>query len=398
VKILYFYQYFSTPEGAWGTRVYEFAKKWVEQGHDVTVVTSIYSKSDLSSSKLLDTQFFDGIKVKIINVKIDNKQKIIRRVWTWLVYMFFSCWYAITLSADIVIASSGPITVAIPGLLAHYIRRRKFVFEARDIWPQTAIELGLLRNKYLIKFFYWLEKKSYNASCHVIALSDGMVTNILNRYPHVKVTSVPNSANIQLFSVPSSSDIGEWKTKKYAIYTGNIGTVNNSELLYNAAVELKNKNRQDIFILLVGDGQQKEELKRAAMGKEINNFVIKDLMAKKDLVAYIQHSMVSLVPLKANPILDTSSPNKFYESLAAGVPVIQTTNGWMKDFLNNHNIGFTIPADASHLLAEWLIKIADNKVDLFSMKERAKKIAGEHFNKDVLSERMLNVLKTVYLD
>ncbi len=97
MKILYFYQYFSTPKGSWGTRVYEFAKEWVAEGHEVTVVSSIYSKSDLQAERLIENQVFDGIKVKVLNIRIDNKQSFLKRIFTFLAYSILSSWYALTL-------------------------------------------------------------------------------------------------------------------------------------------------------------------------------------------------------------------------------------------------------------------------------------------------------------
>jgi hypothetical protein len=114
MKILYFYQYFSTRNGAWGTRVYEFAKNWSERGHCVTVVTSIFDKSDITSERFIKSQNIDGIHLKIIRVRVSNRQTFLKRIWTWLVYVVVSCYYALMLSADVVVASSGPITVGIP--------------------------------------------------------------------------------------------------------------------------------------------------------------------------------------------------------------------------------------------------------------------------------------------
>ena len=147
MTIVYFYQYFTTPKGSYGTRVYEFTKKWVERGHKVIVVTSVYSKSDIKATKFLETQEVDGIIVKIINVTIDNKQSFLKRIYTFLVYSFFSIFYAFTLKCDLVISSSGPITVGIPGLIAKIFRGKKFIFEVRDLWPEGPIELGVLKNK-----------------------------------------------------------------------------------------------------------------------------------------------------------------------------------------------------------------------------------------------------------
>jgi glycosyltransferase involved in cell wall biosynthesis len=395
MKILYFYQFFSTPKGSWGTRVYDFAKNWVEKGHSVTVVTSTFAKSDITTKRFIETQVLEGIHIKIISMKLNNKQNPVKRIWTWFVYMLISCWYAIILPADVVIASSGPITVGIPGLVAKYIGKRRFVFEVRDIWPQGAIEMGLLKNKQLIRFAYWLEKSYYMAASYIVALSPGMVDDIQSRYRDRRIISVTNSANIPLFSTPAVFDIGIYKHKKYAIYTGNIGQVNNSEWLYNAAKILKERKRNDVLIVLIGEGQSKNTLQKQAKKNEINNLVFLDLMPKIDLIAYIQNAMVSLVPLKGVPVLDTSSPNKFFESLAAGVPVVQNTNGWMKNFLKENNVGFTIPPDDPDALADLLIEIADGNIDIKTMGQRAKMIAKEQFSKDNLAERMLSVLEDI---
>lgn len=390
MKILYFYQYFSTPKGSWGTRVYEFAMEWVKAGHEVTVVTSPYSKSDIKARQFLDTQIIDGIKVKIINVSIDNKQSFPKRVWSFIVYALVSCWYALTVKADVVIASSGPITVGLPGLVARYLRGRKLVFETRDLWPEGAIELGILKNKWMIGLAYWFERTCYRASSLIVSLSPGMKRYIEENHHHPNVISVTNSANISLFStplpLPSSSGL---QKRKYAIYTGNIGMVNNSYWLLNAARELKKRNREDLIICLIGEGQQREELEKLAEEENLSNFIIRPLMPKTELVAYVQHALVSLVPLKGTPVLDTSSPNKFFESLAAGVPVIQNTKGWMKDFLEENQVGYTLAPDHAKGLADKLIEMdaAQDTLDVMSLK--AKKIGASRFDKTTLANEML---------
>jgi glycosyltransferase involved in cell wall biosynthesis len=396
MRIAYFYQFFTTSKGSWGTRVYDFTKKWVEHGHDVTVVTNRFAKSDITAEKFIETQNHEGIKVKVINVKLDNRQSSLKRIFTWFVYLIVACWYALTLRADVVIASSGPITVGITGLVAKYFRRRKFIFEVRDIWPQGAIEMGLLKNKYLINIAYWLEKRCYMAASYIVALSPGMVDDILKRYPARKAISITNAANIPLFSTLSGFDIGSYKQKKYAIYTGNIGQVNNSEWLYETAKILHQKNRDDIHILMIGEGQMRQKLEKLSSQECLPTIVFMPLMPKEKLVAYIQHAIVSLVPLKGTPILDSSSPNKFFESLAAGIPVIQTTQGWMKDFLEENQVGFTISPNDAEALAILLIKIADREIDISAMGSNAKKIAGQQFDKDYLANKMLSIVTEVY--
>ncbi|MFB5944265.1 glycosyltransferase family 4 protein [Albibacterium profundi] len=396
MKIVYFYQYFSTPKGSWGTRVYEFAKEWVEQGHEVTVVSSVYSKSDLKAEKLIEDQYFEGIHVKVINVTIDNKQSFMKRIWSFLQYSFLSSYYALTLKADIVIASSGPITIGLPGLIARYIRGRKLVFETRDLWPEGAIELGIINNSLMKKVAYWFEKICYKASSYIVTLSPGMTQNIKKRFGFKNVDDVTNAANIELFSTPVPFDSEFVSSKSYAIYTGNIGMVNNSYWLYETAKVLKRSNRDDIKILLIGEGQQREELEALAVKEGVDNFIRLGLMPKSDLVGYVQNAFVSLVPLKGTPVLDTSSPNKFFESLAAGVPVIQNTQGWMKDFLTEHEIGLTLDPNDPEQLANALIEMKDNPDKTNMMGKKSLTIAKQYFDKDYLANKMLKILEKVH--
>jgi glycosyltransferase involved in cell wall biosynthesis len=400
MQILYFYQYFSTPNGAWGTRVFEFASEWVKKGHEVTVITSVYSKSDLKATKFIEDQYFSGIKVKIINIQIDNRKSKISRIWTFLQYAFISSYFSLKLSADIIIVSSGPITVGIPGLLANIFRNKIMVFESRDLWPEGAIELGVIKNSLLEKLSYWFIKLCYKRAKLVVALSPGMKTFIENKYFPKKVISITNAANIELFGI-KNDDLSNFEgvTKyKYAIYTGNIGEVNNSEWLYNAALILKSIGRDDIKIVLIGDGQLKNKLINLANENNVTNFLVWDLIPKKNLVALIQNSLVSLVPLSGSPILDTSSPNKFFESIAAGVPIIQNTNGWMKDFLQFHNAGFTLNPNSPNDLADKLIEL-DNNIDYrVSSIDRLKKIAADNFNKNTLALDFLNELEKIAIN
>jgi glycosyltransferase involved in cell wall biosynthesis len=394
MKIVYFYQYFSTSEGAWGTRVYEFARNWVGQGHEVTVISSIYSKSDLTATRLVSDQIIEGIHVKVINVLIDNRQSALKRISTFLQYAAISSWYAITQKADIVIASSGPITVGIPGLLARWIRRRKLVFEARDLWPEGAVKMGLLKNGGLIKLAYWFEKVCYSNSSVVIGLSPGIQKDIQTRFPKCRVQSVTNAANISLFSTPVKFNgvVGS----SYALYFGNIGQVNHSEYLLDAAQILIAKGRGDIQLLLIGEGQLKDQLKARVQNEKILNVTFLDLMPKTALIGYVQHALASVIPLKPLPVFDTSSPNKLFESMAAGVPVIQTTQGWIKDFIEQHKVGFTVDGINPQELADKLILLKDNPEIGKEMGLRSRAVAIHFFDKDYLAAKMLDILKSVH--
>lgn len=394
VRIVYFHQFFSTPQGSWGTRVYEFCKDWAAAGHDVTVVTSTFAKSDLVTTKLVEDQEFDGFRVRVIDLKMNNKEPAWKRIRSFLVYAGLSTWYAITLPADVVIASSGPITVGLPALAARWIRRRKLVFEVRDLWPDGAIEMGLLRNRLVQRAAHALEAACYRSAAHIVCLSPGMVDNIRDRFGISEITSITNAADLDLFGTPhpDASLPPVFHDRSVAIYTGNIGQVNNSDLLLRAAVELQARGRTDIAIVLVGDGQLRDQIAQEQERRGLEGLVLLDLMPKTELVPLIQASYVSLVPLRGAPILDTSSPNKLFESLAAGKPVIQNTKGWIRTLLHDNGCGYTVDPDDETELVDRLIQLADDPAERERLGANARRLAEAEFDQDVLSARYLAVI------
>ncbi len=393
MRILYLYQYFTTPAGSYSTRVYEFTKEWVEKGHQVQVVTAQYYKSDIKARKFIDHQKIDGIDVYIINVSINNKHRIIKRIFNFLIYSFVSVYLVFKLRYDLIIASSGPITIGIPALLGKWIRKKPLVFEVRDLWPEAPVELGVIKNQFIIKLSYWFEKMLYRNASLVIPLSPGMEQNILHRFPGTETLTIPNQANINLFGKTTNLPDKHLIPGKYVIYTGNIGQVNNSVLLYKAARKLSELGRDDIQILLIGEGQEKEKMQQSA--RKLSNLTVKDPMPKRDLVPYVQNALASVIPLMDLPVLNTSSPNKLFESLAAGVPVIQTTTGWIKEMIASENLGFTVSAtDEAELVQK--ILLLDQQPELRKkMGTKAREYVKKNYDKTVLAKKYLDGLLKV---
>ncbi len=143
---------------------------------------------------------------------------------------------------------------------------------------------------------------------------------------------------------------------------------------------------------MIGDGQLKSKIISIIEKEKLSNLIHFDLMPKESLVPFIQNAQVSFVPLSPNPILDTSSPNKFYESLAAGVPVIQTTKGWINDYIEINNVGFNLDGKDSECLSDLLIKLKNNPKILYIMKQNSKKCAARDFDQIKLSDSYLSSL------
>lgn len=390
MEIVYFYQYFSTPKGGWGTRVYEFARRWVEAGHSVTVVTSVYQKSDLKVTRLIEDQEIDGIRVKVINIGIDNRHGFARRVLAFIAYSIISSYYAISLRADLVVASSGPITAGIPGLVARYLRLRRLVFEVRDLWPDVPIALGVVKNGLVKRTAYWLEERCYKAASRIVTLSPGMTASIQSRYGLENIDTIYNPANLDLFAQPQECP-ADLEGERYAIYCGNIGRVNNVMWMVDAAGILLARGRDDIMLVFIGEGQLRGEVEKRKDAEDLRNLLVLGLMPKENLVCYVQNAMAALVPLANVPMLRSSSPNKFYESLSAGVPVVQSSHGWMRDFVKEHEVGFTVSAEDPASLADCLEEIAD-RCDP-DIGRRARRTAELFFDENELARRMLESLR-----
>jgi len=390
MRILYFYQYFTTPKGAWGTRVYEFARRWAQAGDKVTVVTSVYDKSDLKPSSLIGTFDIDGIEVKVINVRLSNKHGVIPRLWTFSAYALVASWYALTRRADVVVASSGPITVGIPGLVARFLRRRPLVFEVRDLWPEGAIELGYLRHPWLIRLARGFEHLCYNASTVVVALSEGMAEWIREFYGFDRTVVIPNASDNALFGAHDDEPPPEGldPSRPLVIYTGTLGVTDDCAQIVRAAEELQRRNRSEIDVVMIGDGKERVMLEEMAREKGLANLRFLGLMPKTEVARWLRRARCALITFREVPFTDTMSPNKMFDAFAAGVPVVQTTQGWIRQLTMRERCGITVLPNDAAAAAEAILLLVDDPDLRDEMGRNARRVAREQFDRDVLAGRM----------
>lgn len=392
MKIIVFYQYFGTPNGGWSTRVYEMCRRWVAQGADVTVVTSPYDKSDIIANRFFDTQYFDGIKVKIINLPQSNKHPIWKRMYTFLGFSFFSLWYALVEKYDIAIASSGPITIGLPGLISKWFRRKKLIFEVRDLWPAGAIELGMIRNGFLKKSALFAEKAFYHSSDFVVTCSDGMTQNIQNRYPEIDVRTIPNASDVALFQKETNFILPErFKDKKVILYTGSLGAMDNCEQMIRGIAAFPFQN--DVEFVIIGEGAEKAQLMELSKSLEIKNISFLGLIPKLEVVGWLQHAYAAMVTFRNLEVFQTSSPNKLFDAFAAGVPLIQNTQGWIKELFKHHACGINVPQENAIEFGLAISRMVKNEEERNKMAIQSKKLGETRFNRDVLAETYFQWMK-----
>lgn len=392
MKILYYYQYFGTPAGSWSSRVYELTRRWVREGHQVTVITSPYEKSDIRAEGFITRMEVEGVKLIVINSPDSNRQGVVRRAFNALRYSLVSVWYALSLPYDIAIASSGPITIAIPALIAKWLRAKRFIFEIRDLWPQGGVELGKLNNKVLVKMAFAFEAMCYQQSAFVVTCSPGMSLSINTRFPAIKTIVIPNAADVNLFSAQGFIPFTAYdKEVKYFIYAGSLGLMDDAAQFVAA---MKYVKRDDIRLIIIGAGAEKEKLQ--ALSADYGDRVsFLGLLPKNEVVGYLKNAYAAIVSFVDKPVIQTSSPNKLFDALAAGVPVIQNTTGWIKELIEEENCGINVAQNCPECFAKAFDHLAAKPEIRNTMAKNAYDLALKKFNIESESVIYLNEILKV---
>ena len=395
MNITYIYQYFGTSNGQWSTRVYEFARRWVALGHSVTVITSPYDKSDIKPLGFVSNQDIEGIDLIVIDSGDSNRfSKAIRTIYA-LRFAFIAIYYALKLRSDVVISSSGPITVAIPALATKFLRKTTFIFEVRDLWPLGGIVMGKIRNPFIKAVLLWFERYIYTKADCIITCSKGQRDNICKRLGFSeKLHVIPNASDIELFGVFKDLSVGQRSligNNPYVLHLGSLGFIHNCEYLIEVARYIPN-----IPMVFIGDGAERDRLIQLAELYQLSNVYFLGQMPKKETVAWMSNCELSLFTTLDNIIQDTSSPNKVFDSFASGKPIIQTTRGWIHDLIIRENCGFNAdpsnPQDFAIKILHYFNLTQEEKVKISNS---AKRLASTQFNRNKLSKKFIDLIMDV---
>jgi len=394
------HQFFATRESDLGLiRSYEFSRRWVDEGHDVTVVTSSSRLPAEFQAKLFATGEVDGIRVMAVRVAYSNYMSYARRIVSFLTFTVGAAWLAMRAPRpDVVLATSTPLTVGVPALLAARLRGVPLVFEVRDLWPEAAIQMGALRRGGLLATVAkWLERRLYHASAEVVGLSPGMVEGIVAEgVDPVHVAMIPNSADLDLFH-PGERDAD--LVDRYGLhgrfvvgYAGAIGPSNALEdQVPEAARVLHERGRHDIVFLIAGDGKSLPALRERTA--DLPNVVLAGTVPKREVPRFTRTADVLMALFADVPILATNSPNKFFDALASGRPVIVNSPGWTKSLVEDNDCGAYVPAGDGVAMADAIERLADDPDALARLGRNARELAVREFSRDDLAARMLGVLE-----
>jgi glycosyltransferase involved in cell wall biosynthesis len=339
----------------------------------------------------------DGIDVVEIEVPYSNRLGFVKRAMAFLRFAWRSTRLALTLPADLIFATSTPLTAGIPGIAAAWLRRRPFVFEVRDLWPELPHAMGVITNPTVLFAMSVLEWTSYRAADACVALSPGIAEGIRRRSrPGAVVETIPNGCDLDLFgdtaAVPWRPD-GIASDDLVAIFPGAHGIANGLDAVLDAAAELQRRGRKDIKVLLVGDGMMKPRLVDRAQREGLANVVFLDPVPKPRLAGLMATADLGLMTLQNVPAFYRgTSPNKFFDFIAAGKPVLNNYPGWLAQLIDENRCGLVVAPDNPVAFADALERAANDRAALFSMGRAARALAEREFSRDRLADSFVALL------
>jgi glycosyltransferase involved in cell wall biosynthesis len=401
MKVLYFHQHFSTPKGSTGIRSYEMARALVARGHRVTMVCGSYGGGntglELPFENGLRRGLVDGIEIVEFELKYSNRDGFLKRARTFLKFAWRSTRLALTTSHDVLFATSTPLTAGIAGIAARWLKGSRFVFEVRDLWPELPREMGVITNPVMLWAMSVLEWASYHSAQRLIGLSPGIVAGIARRGIAAELIAlVPNGCDLGTFAEPAQP----WRPEGIAdgdlmaVFAGTHGIANGLDAALSAAAVLKRRGRSDIKLLLIGDGKLKPALMERARREELDNVVFSDPVDKARLAGLMAATDVGLQLLANVPAFYYgTSPNKFFDYIASGVPPMINYPGWLTELVNKHQCGFAVPPDDPAAFADALERAAADRAELQRMGERARALAHSQFDRTVLAAQWVEWLE-----
>ena len=403
MRIAYLHQYFVTPEMAGGSRSYEMARRLVEAGHEVHMITS--DRSDAGGSQKWRETTEAGIHVHWTPVAYNNSMGYGRRMNAFFAFAWRCARRAAALDADIVFATSTPLTIALPAVYAARRQKIPMVFEVRDLWPAVPIALGALRNPLTVALAKWLERFAYRNSARIVALAPGMRDEIVAAgYPSSQVAVIPNGCDLGLFLGRDGLRLrqeNDWLgDRSLVVYAGTFGRANGVDYLARLAKSALQIDAEVRFVA-IGSGAFFDSTKALAaeLGVLDRNFFLFPSMPKSDVADWFAAADMTIALLTGPEVVWRDAvQNKFFDSLASATPVANNFLGWQAKVARESGAGVVLDAQDENRAANDLI---DRLRDVDWMRqagEAARELAAKRFDRQLLAEQLNRVLEDAAKD
>ncbi len=400
MRILIIHQNFVDHQHAGGTRHLDIATKLVKKGHEVTIVAS--NVDYLTGEKIDHTgpETYDGVRV-VRAYAIPAVQKgLLWRVVSYLSFIPFSCFTGLRVGpVDVVLATTPPIFQLPSTWLVAVCRRAPFVLEVRDLWPDFAIGMGVLKNRLLIGLARTIEWFFYRRATHLVANSPAYCDYLVDGgIPRETTTFIPMGVDIRLFS-PESDGAGVRKEhslgdKFVVTYAGSLGIANDLDTLIDAA-QLLQDSEPDIQVFIAGGGKERQRLETRVRDLGLTNVTFGGSFAKENVGEVLAASNVCVATLLDIPEFRTPFPNKVFDYMAAGRPIVLGIDGVIRDVVEKANAGLFVQPGDGRALAETVVRIKSSPEMATEMGRAGRRCAEQQYDVQLQAERFENVFTAV---
>ncbi len=396
MHILLIHQAFATVNEAGGTRHYEMAKYFVSQGHQVTVIASqinyLTGKKNSVDKKIMLEQ--EGLKIIRTYTYSAFHKSFFHRLISFFSFMLSSFIAALRLKrVDVVWGTSPPIFQGWTAWLISFLKHKPFLFEVRDLWPAFAVAVGVLNNRFLIKISEGLETFLYRRAACVIVNSPGYIDHVRQRGAR-RTELIANGADMDMFAQVGdciSGQSNDLQGKFVVLYAGAHGMSNDLGVVLEAAQTLQ--NQPQIHFLFVGDGKEKARLIDCANQLGLGNVTWMPSVPKEAMGAILACADLGLAILKPIELYKTTYPNKVFDYMAAGLPVVLAIDGVIREVVEKAQAGvFAEPGNADEL-ANKIIHLYEHQEKLAAFSRNGPVYIREHFNREKFSRDLLKIME-----
>lgn len=401
MKILFLSHYFPPEVNAPATRTYEHCKKWVEMGHDVTVLSCVPHHPMGKAypgykNKLIHVEYKDGIKAIKVFTYITANEGFIKRTFNYVFYMIMAILFAPFLSkTDMIISTSPQFFNGLAGYFVSKFKRVPWILEIRDLWPESIVAVGAIKNKKLVKTLEALERFAYRKANHIVVVTNAFKQHVEKQgIAPEKITVIRNGVDLKLFSeLDADKEFAESigvSGKFVASYVGTHGMAHGLDIVIEAAELLR--SRDDIVFLMAGDGAERQRLCDEVETRKLTNVVMLGQLPKSDMPKLWSISSASLVLLRKLDLFLTVIPSKIFESMAMKKPIILGVKGESKEIIGDAESGIAIEPESASELAAVVERLADSPELCARLGSNGNIYVNKYFNRDVLAEKFENVI------
>jgi glycosyltransferase involved in cell wall biosynthesis len=412
MKILLIHQYFLEKGDGGGSRFNEMTKVWAAQGHEITVLSGMvhYASGEKPIKYkgkfiLIENQFYKNVDVVRCHVSESYNTNFLGRLWAYFSFVFSSIFaglFKIKGKYDVIVVTSPPLFVGITAYVLSKIKGLPFVFEIRDLWPESAIDTGVLKNKVIIKFAFWFEKFIYKKATLINVLTPAFRDKLINekKVTKEKVIFIPNAADFSLAEeIQKEFDSEKFKKElqldgKFVItYVGAHGVANHLIQLIDAAEKLTATN---VIFQLIGAGMKKEELRQEVIKRNLKNVIFIDSVSKKEVFKYILASDVGASVLKKVDTFKTIYSNKTFDYMSCKKPILLAIDGVSRELVNAAGCGVFVEPENTNAIVQGVLELlGKDKNELIEMGTNGYNFAKNHFDREKLAKEYTSKIQEI---